>query len=158
MIQYTLSRSGVIVKREQNSFRIAIPFSNYRSDLHIFGPDKETAYDIQIKGALKLNGSHRVRSNKDISEVLLNQGFTDKMSKYSQIAKDSNVSFVPLIFLDTGEAHHVAAKFIKWLCFVAITGSRRQKNKSVAIGIAWIVFCISLSYHKHNNTYYILVK
>ena len=71
--------------------------------------------------------------------MLLNQGFKDKMSKYSQIAKNSNVSFVPLIFLDTGEAHHVAAKFIKWLCFVAITGSRRQKNKSVAIGIAWIV-------------------
>ena len=60
------------------------------------------------------------------------------MSKYSQIAEDSNVSFVPLIFLDTGKAHHVAAKFIKWLCFVAIPGSRCQKNKSVAIGNAWI--------------------
>ena len=59
------------------------------------------------------------------------------MSKYSQIAEDSNVSFVPLIFLDTGKAHHVAAKFIKWLFFVAIPGSRCQKNKSVAIGNAW---------------------
>ena len=54
-----------------------------------------------------------------MSEALLNQGFKDKMSKYSQIAEDSNVSFVPLIFLDTGKAHHVAAKFIKWLFFVA---------------------------------------
>ena len=73
-----------------------------------------------------------------MSEALLNQGFKDKVSKYSQIAEDSNVSFVPLIFLDTGKAHHVAAKFIKWLFFVAIPGSRCQKNKSVAIGNAWI--------------------
>ena len=73
-----------------------------------------------------------------MSEALLNQDFKDKMSKYSQIAKSPNVSFVPLIFLDTGKAHHVAAKFIKWLCFVAIPGSRCQKNKSVAIGNAWI--------------------
>ena len=50
-----------------------------------------------------------------MSEALLSQGFKDKMSKYSQIAEDSNVSFVPLIFLDTGKAHHVAAKFMKWL-------------------------------------------
>ena len=29
-----------------------------RFDLHIFGPDKETVYDIQIKEAVKLNGNH----------------------------------------------------------------------------------------------------
>ena len=70
--------------------------------------------------------------------MLLNQGFKDKMSKYSQIAKDSNVSFVPLIFLDTGEAHHVAAKFIKWLCFVAIPGSRCQKiNQLQLASLIW---------------------
>ena len=57
------------------------------------------------------------------------------MTKYSQIAKDSNVSFVPLIFLDTGKAHRVAADFSKWVCFVAIPGSICQKNKSVAICI-----------------------
>ena len=27
---------------------------------------------------------------------------------------------------------------MKWLCYVAIPGSRRQKNKSIAIGNAWI--------------------
>ena len=74
--------------------------------------------------------------------MLLNQGFKDKMSKYSQIAKNSNVSFVPSTFLDTGKAHHVAAKFMKWLslsCFACCyPGSRCQKNKSVAIGNAWI--------------------
>ena len=32
--------------------------------------------------------------------------------------------------------HH--AKFMKWLCYVAIPGSRCQKNKSIAIGNAWI--------------------
>ena len=34
--------------------------------------------------------------------------------------------------------HRAAAKFVKWLCYVAILGSRCQKNKSVAIGNAWI--------------------
>ena len=58
------SKPGVIVKRDQNSFRNAIPFSNCRSDSHIFGPDKETAYNIQINGAVKLNGSLEIRSNK----------------------------------------------------------------------------------------------
>ena len=48
--------------------------------------------------------------------------------------KASNISFVPLIILDTGKAHRAAAKFMKWLCYVAIPGSRCQKNKSIAIG------------------------
>ena len=48
----------------------------------------------------------------------------------------SNVSIAPLIFLDTGKAHRVAANFMKWLCDVAIPGSKCQKNKS--IGSTWI--------------------
>ena len=40
--------------------------------------------------------------------------------------------------LDTGKAQRGAAKFMKWLCYVDISGSRCQKNKSVAIGSAWI--------------------
>merc|ERR1719440_2627504 len=39
---------------------------------------------------------------------------------------------------DTGKAHRATAKFMKWLCYVAIPGSRCQKNKLVAIGNAWI--------------------
>ena len=31
--------------------------SNHRSDLHIFGIDKETAYDIQIRGAANLKSN-----------------------------------------------------------------------------------------------------
>ena len=64
--------------------------------------------------------------------------FTEKTKKYSELAKACNISFVPLIFLDTGKAHRAAAKFMKWLCYVAIPGSRCQKNKSIAIGNAWI--------------------
>ena len=75
---------------------------------------------------------------KDYSNVILNQGFAEKTRKYSELAKACNISFVPLIFLDTSKAQRAAAKFMKWLCYVAIPGSRFQKNKSVAIGNAWI--------------------
>ena len=68
--------------------------------------------------------------------MLLNQGFKDKTSKYSQIAKDSNVSFVPLIFLDTGKAHHCCQvhKTAMFCCY-----PWWSKNRSVAIGNSWIV-------------------
>ena len=65
---------------------------------------------------------------KDYSNVILNQGFAEKTRKYSELAKACNISFVPLIFLDTGKAQRAAAKFIKWLCYVAIPESRCQKN------------------------------
>ena len=93
-----------------------------------------------MKGAIKSNGGqeNRIESTKDYSNGILKQGFHEKIRKYSEIAKASNVSFVPLIFLDTGKAHRAAAKFMKWLCYVAIPGSRCQNNKSVAIGNAWI--------------------
>ena len=81
---------------------IRLAFSSYRSEFHIFGPDKETAYDLQNKGAVKLNGNQGIRSNKDISDALLNQ-----------IAKDSNISIAPFIFLDIFKAHCAAANFIK---------------------------------------------
>ena len=42
------------------------------------------------------------------------------MWKLSQDVKYCNVSFVPLVFLDTQRA---GANFMKWLCFVAIPGS-----------------------------------
>ena len=42
------------------------------------------------------------------------------------------------IVCNIGKAQRAAAKFMKWLCYVAIPGSRCQKNKSVAIGNAWI--------------------
>ena len=42
------------------------------------------------------------------------------------------------IRLDTGKAQRVAAKFLKRLCYAVIPGSRCQKNKTVAIGNAWI--------------------
>ena len=84
------------------------------------------------------NNSLETRSAKDYSNVVLNQGFAEKTRKYSDLAKARNISFVPLIFLDTGKAQRAAAKFMKWLCYVAIPGSRCQKNKSVAIGNAWI--------------------
>ena len=62
LTQNTLSRSGVIFKREQKiNFGSAAPYSNYRSDFHIFGPDKEAAYDLQIKGAVELNGNQQIR-------------------------------------------------------------------------------------------------
>ena len=65
--------------------------------------------------------------------VILNQGFAEKTRKYSELAKACNISFAPSIFLDTGKAQSAAAKFMNWLCYVAIPGSRRQKNKSVAM-------------------------
>ena len=99
----------------------------------MFGPNQDIAYDIQLKGAFKSNGGqeNRVESTKDYSNGILNQGFNEKIRKYSELAKVSNVSFVPLIFLDTGKAHRAAAKFMKWLCYVAIPGSRCQQNKSM---------------------------
>ena len=63
----------------------------------------------------------------------MGQGFAEKTRKDSELAKASNISFLPLIFLDTGKAHRAAAKFMKWLCYVAIPGSRCQKNKSVVL-------------------------
>ena len=42
------------------------------------------------------------------------------------------------IVCNIGKAQRAAAKFMKWLCYVAIPGSRCQNNKSVAIGNAWI--------------------
>lgn len=60
------------------------------------------------------------------------------MRKYSERAKDGNISIVPSAFLDTGKAQRAAANFMKWLCYVGIPGSRCQKNQSVAIGNAWI--------------------
>ena len=84
-----------------------------------------------MKGAIKSNGGQENRSAKDYSDVILKKGYDEKLRKYSDKAKASNVSFVPLIFLDTGKAHRAAAKFMKWLCYVAIPGSRCQKNKSM---------------------------
>ena len=140
LIKFVLNRSNNMAKTEHHSFRAADPNSNYRSDIHVFGPNQDIAYDIQLKGAFKSNGGqeNRVESTKDYSNGILNQGFHEKIRKYSELAKTSNVSFVPLIFLDTGKAHRAAAKFMKWLCYVAIPGSRCQKNKSIAIGNAWI--------------------
>ena len=126
-----------MAKTEHHSFRVADPNSNYRSDIHVYGPNQDTAYDIQLKGAIKSNGGQENRSAKDYSNVILSQGFAEKMrisTLSSELAKASNISFVPLIFLDTGKAHRAAAKFMKWLCYVAIPGLRCQKNKSVAIG------------------------
>ena len=136
LIKFVLNRSNNMAKTEHHSFRAADPNSNYRSDIHVFGPNQDIAYDIQLKGAFKSNGGqeNRVESTKDYSNGILKQGFHEKIRKYSEIAKASNVSFVPLIFLDTGKAHRAAAKFMKWLCYVAIPGSRCQKNKSIAIG------------------------
>ena len=138
LIKYVLIRSGYMAKTEHHSFRVADPNSNYRSDIHVFGPNQDTAYDIQLKGAIKSNRGLENRSAKDYSNAILNQGFAEKTRKYLGLAKASNVSFVPLILLDTGKAHRAAAKFMKWLCYVAIPGSRCQKNKSIAIGNAWI--------------------
>ena len=52
-----------------------------------------SAYDIQFKGAVKSNGGQEARSTKVYSNIVLNQGFTEKMRKYSEIAKASNISF-----------------------------------------------------------------
>ena len=87
-----------------------------------------------MNSAIKSIEGQENRSAKDYSNVILSQGFAGKMRKYSELAKASNISFVPLIFLGTGKAHRAAAKFMKWLCYVAIPGSWCQKNKSVAIG------------------------
>ena len=94
-----------MAKTEYHSFRAADPNSNYRSDVHVFGPNQDIAYDIQLKGAFKSNGGqeNRVESTKDYSNGILNQGFNEKIRKYSELAKVSNVSFVPLIFLDFNE-------------------------------------------------------
>ena len=43
------------------------PNSNYRSDIHVYGPNQDTAYDIQLKGAIKSNGGQENRSVKDYS-------------------------------------------------------------------------------------------
>ena len=73
-----------------------------------------------------MNETQEIRSTEDISDAILNQGFKDKTTKYDQTAEDLNASFVTLIFLDNGEII-IAADIIKWLCFVAIPGSRSQK-------------------------------
>ena len=144
-----------MAKTEHHPFRAADPNSNYRSDIHVYRPNQDTAYDIQLKGAIKSNGSQEYRSAKDYSNVILKKWFDEKMRKYSELAKASNISFVPLIFLGTGKAHRAAAKFMKWLCYVAIPGSRCQKNKSVANGNAldvWYVFLSQffLSFHSYD--------
>ena len=82
-----------MTKTEHHSFRAADPNSNYRSDIHVFGPNQDTAYDIQLKGAIKSNGGQENRSTKDYSNGILKQGFHEKIRKYSEIAKASNVSF-----------------------------------------------------------------
>ena len=96
LIKYVLNRSNNMAKTEYHSFRAADPNSNYRSDVHVFGPNQEVAYDIQLKGAFKSNGGqeNRVESTKDYSNGILNQGFNEKIRKYSELAKVSNVSFV----------------------------------------------------------------
>ena len=48
-----------------------------------------------------------LRSTKDYSNVILNQGFAEKTRKYSELAKACNIS------LDTGKTHRAAAKFMK---------------------------------------------
>ena len=50
LIKYVLNRSGNMAKTEHHSFRAADPNSNYRSDIHVFGRNQDTAYDIQLKG------------------------------------------------------------------------------------------------------------
>ena len=58
-----------------------------------------------MKGAIKSNGGQENRSAKDYSDVILKKGYDEKLRKYSDKAKASNVSFVPLILLlDTGKA------------------------------------------------------
>ena len=49
------------------------------------GPNQDTAYDIQLKGAIKSNGGQENRSAKDYSNVILSQRFAEKMRKYSEL-------------------------------------------------------------------------
>lgn len=44
------------------------------------------------------------------------------------LAKECNISFVPLILLSTGKLHRVAPNFLKWLYHVAIPGSNCEKR------------------------------
>ena len=94
LMKHCLNRSEYMAKTEHHSFRVADPNSNYRSDIHVYGPNQDTAYDIQLKGAIKSNGGQENRSAKDYSNIILKKGFDEKMRKYSDIAKASNVSFV----------------------------------------------------------------
>ena len=61
-------------------------YTYYRSDIHVYGPNQDTAYDIQLKGAIKSNEGQENRSAKDYSNVILSQGFAEKMRKYSELA------------------------------------------------------------------------
>ena len=47
-------------------------------------------------GAIKSDGGQENRSAKDYSDVILKKGYDEKLRKYSDKAKASNVSFVPL--------------------------------------------------------------
>ena len=71
-----------MAKTEHHSFRVANPNSNYRSDIHVYGPNQDAAYDIQLKGAIKSNGGQENRSAKDYSNVILSKGVAEKMRKY----------------------------------------------------------------------------
>ena len=84
LMKYCLNRSEYVAKTEHHSFRVADQNSNYRSDIHIFGPKQDTAYDIQFKGAVKSNGDQETRSAKDYSSVILNQGFAEKTRNASK--------------------------------------------------------------------------
>ena len=79
LIKFVLNRSNNMAKTEHHPFRAADPNSNYRSDIHVYGPNQDTAYDIQLKGAIKSNGGQENRSAKDYSNVILSQGFAEKM-------------------------------------------------------------------------------
>ena len=61
LIKYVLNRSGIMAKTEHHSFRVADPNSNYRSDIHVYGPNHDTAYDIQLKGAINYKIKWRSR-------------------------------------------------------------------------------------------------
>ena len=50
-----------MAKSEHHSFRVADPNSNYRSDIHVYGPNQDTAYDIQLKGAINYKIKWRSR-------------------------------------------------------------------------------------------------
>ena len=71
-----------MAKTEHHPFRAADPNSNYRSDIHVYGPNQDAAYDIQLKGAIKSNGGQENKSAKDYSNVILSQGFAEKTRKH----------------------------------------------------------------------------
>jgi hypothetical protein len=113
------------VKEEPHCFKALFPDNDMRPDLSIQNWPKlnpkshKLILDIAICNPISFNGSLSLNQANNLGR-LSDQRFRSKVSKYSNVAIQSSLEFVPFIIESTGRFHKVALELfddaITYLC------------------------------------------